>query len=929
MAGKKLEYQVEVDASDATSELKKLGDAGTKAGQALSKGLAKGAADAGRDIDGLLAKVEKLGAGKATNLLLTNNFKEIENDIVDLTIKLNELDANDPEVDVTVAQLGQLQGDLDTVTAKIRELNSTDAVIEVTADTSRVQGALDGARGKTDDLTDSANKSRNAFANMVGNAAQDLGAFAGIAGSAGVAVGQLAEGAADARNSGEGLGSVLKGVAGSALPIAAIGIGVGLIASQMQKSKERAAQLRAEVGRFTSGLQETIGAGRELDAVLDSAFEVGAASEAAIVAREFQNALDPSKLDAYRTALSELAMTNEQFVSELQLAGGTYDWFVKRQAFAASGNAAVADQVAMLVENFDGYTTILGSAEGETADFIRTNEQFITGLDDMGNSLGALDLERLAENFLNAQRGTASETRLVNEAVDATNNYTDALDKYLQLKQRQNALDAAARTGLAAQVTMWDSIAQANTEAAAQQEELTFSSVELADALKAMQDPLDTLPATWQVLIANFKDGQFTLENAEVLINRIAAATNLAPGDVLNIVAEKASESEAALEKTATAMDHVASAAGGFAGAEGDVASASQATADALNAQADALQAIIDKRQAMIDATDDLAAAQQEWDDQLEAFPGIVAETSKAMDESTEGSDEWVAARNDQRDALESLTDQFVTTTKLQAQANGEDLNAVQIQEARAEGLARVAGTLDDRVIPAVAAYYSGILKIPENRRTEFETVLARGDQAEIEAFIAKNSGTKKLAIQVEADEAKLAKVDTAVTALTAPKTVPVTAEAHTATAKEQLNGLKQLGVTVPVGADTSSAKSTVDRFRSNEANTPIYIKVAATTVGGGGGGYSKPAPTTLAAPLALTPGPTPLEGEDVAVTPYADTVAVASFGTPVSVAGPSFTPTVHNHVTISAAVIGSRFDVQRAVSKALRQAQRINGVRV
>jgi hypothetical protein len=130
---------------------------------------------------------------------------------------------------------------------------------------------------------------------------------------------------------------------------------------------------------------------------------------------------------------------------------------------------------------------------------------------------------------------------------------------------------------------------------------------------------------------------------------------------------------------------------------------------------------------------------------------------------------------------------------------------------------------------------------------------------------------------------------------------------------------------TLPVNANTASAKATMDSFRRNQSNTPIYVKVHATATAPT---YTKPAAATASAEsLALTPfaggdeavGINPLAGESTAVT----------FGTPVSVAGPSFAPTVHNHVTIQAAVIGSRFDVQRAVTKALRASQRLAGARV
>jgi hypothetical protein len=159
----------------------------------------------------------------------------------------------------------------------------------------------------------------------------------------------------------------------------------------------------------------------------------------------------------------------------------------------------------------------------------------------------------------------------------------------------------------------------------------------------------------------------------------------------------------------------------------------------------------------------------------------------------------------------------------------------------------------------------------------------------------------------------------------TQPKTIPVTAVAHTVVAKGVIASSFP-PVTVPVNANTNPAKTTMDTFRRNQANTPIYVKVNATTTAPR---FVKPSAATAgalgAAPLALTP----FEGDDesVGINPLAGDVTVASFGTPVSGAT-SYMPVVHNHVTIQAAVIGSRFDVQRAVTKALRATRRTNGRR-
>jgi hypothetical protein len=78
-------------------------------------------------------------------------------------------------------------------------------------------------------------------------------------------------------------------------------------------------------------------------------------------------------------------------------------------------------------------------------------------------------------------------------------------------------------------------------------------------------------------------------------------------------------------------------------------------------------------------------------------------------------------------------------------------------------------------------------------------------------------------------------------------------------------------------------------------------------------------------APMAVA-----FAGEEVGINPLADTGTAPTYPTPVSYADRDSAPsTIHNHVTISAAVIGSRFDVQRAVTKALRQSYRLAGSRV
>jgi hypothetical protein len=399
----------------------------------------------------------------------------------------------------------------------------------------------------------------------------------------------------------------------------------------------------------------------------------------------------------------------------------------------------------------------------------------------------------------------------------------------------------------------------------------------------------------WTQLVNDLRDGKADFDYTAQGIDAFATAMHLSKEEVEQLAIEQG-------KGVKSTNDYQA--------ATKETTDASQAQVDALQAQADATQALIDKQHDMLDATDDLADAQQAWDDGLASFPQTVAESTAAMDEATAGSPEWIDARNQQRDALEGLVEQYVRTTELQAQANGQQLTAAQRVGAQATALGKLAGTLDSSTIPAVAAYYSQLFKIPESKRTEFEMVLASGDQGEIERFVTENSGTKSLAVQVMTNEANLATQQAKIAGVAAPQTAHVTAEAHVTTAKGVIAA--SFGpVTIPVGADVSSAKSTASQFRREQESTPVYIKVRATTSGtSSGGGYSKP--STLAA--------------DPSVSAMASSV-------PVSVSGDVWSPAmaaprpINVNVAVSAGVIGSRADVRRAVLDAMAEAERLGRV--
>jgi hypothetical protein len=146
-----------------------------------------------------------------------------------------------------------IEGNADQLAAKLRELAAADVG-------GSLGQSLGTARGETEKLSDSARGANSALANMVGNTAQDLGALGGVAGSAGVAIGQMAEYMSDATLGGEALGSALKSMATVAGPVAALGIAMQLVSSQMDAMRKGQEATKAfhtdQIEAFTDALRE-------------------------------------------------------------------------------------------------------------------------------------------------------------------------------------------------------------------------------------------------------------------------------------------------------------------------------------------------------------------------------------------------------------------------------------------------------------------------------------------------------------------------------------------------------------------------------------------------------------------------------------------------------------------------------------------------
>jgi hypothetical protein len=232
--------------------------------------------------DNASATFEKIGSTAKSSLgQVDDAFDKIESSsksaVDGVATKLQELYEDTKAAEVAAEQLSQALGpelagrtDLDGVISELKRMGLTAEDVTNNADQlaaklrqldegnvgGKLGQSLNTARGQTEKLSDSARGAHSALANMIGNTAQDLGAFTGIAGSSGVALGQMAEYASDATLAGEGLGSSLRSMATVAGPIAGISLLVGLISKELQRDAAAAEQAKARSEAYFKAMED-------------------------------------------------------------------------------------------------------------------------------------------------------------------------------------------------------------------------------------------------------------------------------------------------------------------------------------------------------------------------------------------------------------------------------------------------------------------------------------------------------------------------------------------------------------------------------------------------------------------------------------------------------------------------------------------------
>lgn len=404
-----------------------------------------------KDVEKLARDVDKLTAEPAT---LEVDAKV--NPAVDRVLgKLDDIDAAARAAAVAAEALGAAVGpelaaraDMTAVVNELKRLGLSFDEITVNADElgdklrtidsddlgGRLGKAMGTARGKTEELRDAAVKSRNAMANMVGNVTQDLGAFAGVAGTAGVAVGQLAEGAADAALGGQKLSTALLDVAKVAGPMAALGVAMQLLSSAMEAASATRAFDAANVDQYFDAIK----AGTP-------------------IVQSFNDEIRETGELAYRT----------------QTGGGPLGMFSSTQDLLPI-LAKVTDGIGVFNKIVDEYVAAGdGSAEA--------NDRWRAELEAMGFSmLDAIEIVKAANQEADARTAaTERNVRVTNELGDSEADQAAKAERAAKAEEER-----ARKTELVAHAQ--ESLARIQADAAAEYDALTQRMLDQAAALEGM-----------------------------------------------------------------------------------------------------------------------------------------------------------------------------------------------------------------------------------------------------------------------------------------------------------------------------------------------------------------------------------------------------------------------------------------------------------
>lgn len=390
-------------------------------------------------VDTVKKQIEGL-SGDQAKVVIAANISDIEGQIKKVKGELTTLSDEDVQLAVDVIGNGEQQ------LKDLRDLADGLSTEKIDIDTT-------GARGSVDAIGKSADSSRSALANMVGNSAQDLGQLSGVAGSAGVAVGQMAEYMSDAVLAGEALGSTLKSFALVAGPIGILSLAVGVIPSILDAISGKSRQLKKDTDDLTKAFAGLTGSdpasrfqalGDKIDDVLQNSPHL---------TKSFKD-LGISGQDVADTMTGDVTPAVQRVKEEYgDLTGQIADNIRQQQQDAAQSGVTVTAYDAQQ-QALEDVAAAHGLTKQELQDRLSVEGEAVGKIDELTQATQTAtqqdDIRRdVLGNLTDAQGDNTAATEAAKEAADAYKQ--SLLDEADAMKAQSDALFAASDSTFALQ----------------------------------------------------------------------------------------------------------------------------------------------------------------------------------------------------------------------------------------------------------------------------------------------------------------------------------------------------------------------------------------------------------------------------------------------------------------------------------------------
>lgn len=267
-----------------------------------------------------------------------------------------------------------------------------------------------------------ADGTRNAFANLVGNTAQDVSGLGGAFSSLGVAIGQVAEFTADAANEGGGLTAALSGAASFAGPMLALAAAGYAVTKVMGDMKQKAEESKAANDALLSSFVKGAGSLDEWAKTLDDAVGVGAADKVETFNKVIKDTLDKTgDLDKTAVAMGQLGLSTDDLGQSIGDADTDFTSFSKNLLLQRGYSQEAADAMTWLVNNNEKLGDVLKEVGPMVGKFLTPDQaaharDYATALAQVKDVVEKIDTEKKAKEFLDLQRAIPEMTQVVDDA---------------------------------------------------------------------------------------------------------------------------------------------------------------------------------------------------------------------------------------------------------------------------------------------------------------------------------------------------------------------------------------------------------------------------------------------------------------------------------------------------------------------------------